>query len=742
MSDEPPECVQAMSDSEALVRREVSDGVAASELGPDLTACDREPIHIPGAIQPHGLLLVAKRRSLEVVGGAGDLERRLAPEWLGRSLPDLLGPAALELENRDEQRIPLGALDLAGGRLDGFALCQEDTWLVQLEPPALIEREASQLLAWLDEAGGAFERASDLLDLCDRAAKLFRELTGFDRVMVYRFLDDEAGVVVAEARAASLNGFMNHHFPASDIPKQARALYVRNRVRVIPDVLYEPAPLRPAEAALSTLDLSDVDLRSVSPIHLQYLRNMGVRASASVSIVKDGLLWGLIACHNLTPRNLSWGERLTCQVLAGGLARQVRGKEEAGDYRERLRLRAAEDAVIGKLGASANVADLAQVAGEDLCRMLGADGFAALQGGELQLVGRCPDREDVREIAAWCRSRSEAAPLHTASLSGLLPSAEVYRDLASGLLAVTVSAEEPMQLLWFRAEKLEVVNWAGNPHKAVNATPDATLTPRTSFAAWSEEVRGRSRSWSPLEVEAAHRLTRALFEARQNRRIRDLNTQLAATVADKDRLLVQKDYLVKEVNHRVQNSLQLVSAFLSMQSRTGADEVLTAHLEEAQRRISAVALVHRRLYSDDSFEFVDLSRYLEELVADLKTSLGPQWASQMTVELAPIMAPTDMAVSIGLLLTELVINANKYAYGGAAGPLSIALEPYRNRLRLIVADQGRGKTGTRKGFGSRMLDALVQQISGVLDESDNHPGLRMILTAPIPASTMDRSGAR
>ena len=732
-----------MSDSETeLVRREASDGVAASELGPDLTACDREPIHIPGAIQPHGLLLVADRRSLRVIGGAGELEQRLAPDWLGRSLPDLLGPAAAGLEGRDEPRVVLGVLDLAGGKLEAVAIRQDAHWLVQLEPPALVGRDAAGLLAWLDDSGSAFERAADLHDLCDRAAVLFREVTGFDRVMVYRFLDDEAGVVVAEARAASLDGFMNHHFPASDIPKQARALYVRNRVRVIPDVGYRPAPLRPAEAGLATLDLSDVDLRSVSPVHLQYLRNMGVRASASVSIVKDGLLWGLIACHNMTPRNLSWGERLTCQVLAGGLARQVRGKEEAGDYRERLRLRGAEDAVLGRLGASADTAELARVAGEDLLRMLGADGFAALQGSELHLVGRCPDREDVREIAAWCRGRSEAMPLHTASLSEMLPSATAYRDLASGLLAVTVSTEEPTQLLWFRAEKLEVVNWAGNPHKAVAAESGAVLTPRTSFAAWSEEVRGRSRPWSPPEVDAAQRLTRALFEARQNRRIRDLNTRLAATVADKDRLLAQKDYLVKEVNHRVQNSLQLVSAFLSLQSRSGADDTLKAHLQEAQRRISAVALVHRRLYSDDSAEFVDLARYLEELVADLKTSLGPEWAAQMTVELAPIMAPTDMAVSVGLVLTELVINANKYAYGGAPGPLTLTLEPFRNRLRLIVADQGRGKSGGRQGFGTRMLDALVQQIAGVLEESDNRPGLRVILTAPIKASGAERAYAR
>jgi light-regulated signal transduction histidine kinase (bacteriophytochrome) len=194
-------------------------------------------------------------------------------------------------------------------------------------------------LAGLDAAGSSFERAVDLRELCDRAAAAFRELTGFDRVMIYRFLDDDSGVVLAEARSAELGSFLNHHFPASDIPAQARSLYVRSRVRVIPDVGYEPAPLRPPGAACSRLDLGDIALRSVSPVHIQYLKNMGVAASASISIVKDGVLWGLIACHHHAPRQISYETRMTCRTLAGGLARQIRAKEEAGTYRKRSRSR-------------------------------------------------------------------------------------------------------------------------------------------------------------------------------------------------------------------------------------------------------------------------------------------------------------------------------------------------------------------------------------------------------------------
>ena len=723
-----------MADVVVTTERGLREGRDASDLGPDVTACDREPIHIPGAIQPHGLLLVADAETLEVVAGAGELEARLSPGWLGARLPDLLGAqAAARLAGAEpDVAVPLGCVETPGGPLEALGRLSDGRWLVQLEPQAQGWSDPSQVLAWLDQAGGVFERAADLRALCHDAARVFRQFTGFDRVMIYRFLDDDAGVVVAEDRDPSLHGFLNHHFPASDIPRQARALYVRNRTRAIPDIGYTPAPLRPASAGLAQLDMSDVDLRSVSPIHLQYLKNMGVAASASISIVKDGVLWGLVACHSATPRGLSYAQRMACQALAGGLARQVRAKEEAETYRERLRLRQAEDGVAARLVSEPDLCALFEHAGGELARMLDADGFAALCGERLHLSGRCPDRDDVREVLAWVRRAGSPQPIVTASLAERLPSAAAYADLASGLLAVVLSAEEPVVLLWFRAEERQVVEWAGNPHKAAVAEPGAPLSPRASFAAWSEEVRGRARPWSLGEAEAAQRLTRTLYEARQTRRIRDLNRDLAATVADKEKLLVQKEHLLREVNHRIQNSLQLVGAFLKMQARAENDPVLTGHLGEAQRRLSAVALVHRRLYSDDNVELVDLARYFEELVGEMKASMGPDWAREITLDLAPILIPADVAVNVGLVLTELVINANKYAYGGAPGPVSIALEQHRARFRLIVADRGAGKpSGGRKGFGTRMVAAMVDGLQGVLEELPNQPGLRVILTAPI-----------
>jgi chemotaxis family two-component system sensor kinase Cph1 len=363
--------------------------------------------------------------------------------------------------------------------------------------------------------------------------------------------------------------------------------------------------------------------------------------------------------------------------------------------------------------------------------MLGAGSFAAVRGTELFVAGRSPRHDDIRTVAAHVMDLGRALPFSTDRLSEQLPAALGCQDLASGVLSVTMSMDEPTILIWFRAEQIEVVNWAGNPQKDIPLDPNAALTPRASFESWSEAVRGRSAPWTLFEIEAAGRLKRTMFDARQNRRLFEVNRELTATIADNESLLLQKDYLIKEVHHRVQNSLQLVSAFLGLQARAAGDEVLTTHLAEAQRRISAVAMVHRRLHADEHVQAVDLARYIGDLCTEIKSTMDASWGSQIELELAPILISTDRAVNVGLILTELVINANKYAYAGRSGPITIALEQHRNRFRLIVADRGGGKSGPGQGFGSRMLRSMVARLSGTIEETDNDPGLRVTIAAPI-----------
>ncbi|PZT96437.1 MAG: phytochrome [Sphingomonas sp.] len=707
------------------------DGLATSpsDLGHDLTICDREPIHIPGAIQPHGMLLIVDPAEGVIVGGAGDVASLLGADWLGGTILDLIGEAGLAiLRSTVAGPVVLGTTGQT--TLSVVASREGRFWLIELEPTAPGEPGTDDALTWIEQGGEEFSRAVDLDDLTARAASIFARLTGFDRVMIYRFLDDDSGKVVAERHAPDIHGFLNHHFPASDIPRQARALYIRNRVRVIPDASYTPAPIIGLDPTLSAVDLSNVGVRAVSPIHVQYLRNMAVAASASVSIIKDGMLWGLVACHHRSPRNLSYLQRKTCELIAASLAQQIGAKEEAAEYRERLRLRTAEDALAQRFAQEYDPDQLSALIGSDLQRLLRADGFVLQRGPMRYSSGHVPPPEAISDILQWVRAQGNIL-LHTAALEHRLPAAHAYRDMASGLLAITLSADEPVVLLWFRAETLQTIQWAGNPHKAVEQEPDRPLTPRASFAAWSEEIRGRALPWSPAEIEAAHRLSRLLFDARQRRRISELNRELTRAVTDKDALLAQQETLIKEVNHRVQNSLQLVVAFLAMQANAENDETLTRHLGEAQRRLSAVALVHRRLYSEDTVTVIDLGRYIEDLLAEMQSSMGDEWTGRLTMDLAPLLISADAAVQVGLVLVELVINAQKYAYGGKPGPIAITLEKVRNRFRLTVADRGQGRTGNRTGFGTRMLGAMVKRLDGTIEESDNAPGLRFTVSAPI-----------
>ena len=713
------------------------------QAGPDLTQCDREPIHVPGSIQPHGFLLVLDLRSLTVRQGAGPIEQLTGRDaWIGASVGDILGDAL------DRRIRSMAALQEAGfacrwraaNRLEYDVVVHRtpgdrsgppgDLMIIEVEQSSQQARLGVELVAGLDTAGAALERAASVQGLCDRAAEAFRRLTGFDRVMIYRFQDDEAGHVVAESRAEGAGSFLNHHFPATDIPRQARALYLRNPVRVIPDSRYVPQPLRPVIPGEPPLDMSDSGLRSVSPVHLQYLRNMDVRASASVSIIVDDALWGLVACHNASPKLLPFELRVGCTTLARNLARQLKAKSDAELYRDRTRLRRLEDELIARLPADRPLDVALAERAEPLMQLTGADGLAIVSEGEIRTFGHTPPVDGVRRIAAWAAERPGVRPVFTHALSTVLPEARAWTTHGSGLLAVALPVEHPLSILWFRAEVLETVRWAGDPETARKTGPNAVLTPRASFESWSEEVAGRARRWSPAAVESAARLRDALADYAAIDQLRRLNRSLQDSLSERDLRLEQQQYLIREVNHRVQNSLTLVSSFLGLQAREQTGPAATA-LNEARRRVRAVSAVHSLLYIGENATTIDMGRYIGELVADLTASMGPDWAAAAETELAPVDIQAGRAVTIGLILTELIINAQKYAYKGKPGPLRIAFEEDGAVFRLRVEDEGEGGHLAGKGFGSMMIQSLVGQLEGVIDYRDRDPGLSVTLKARI-----------
>ncbi|MEI4469682.1 histidine kinase dimerization/phosphoacceptor domain -containing protein [Frigidibacter sp. MR17.24] len=708
----------------------------------ELARCDTAPIHIPGSIQPHGLLLVADPATLRVEGGAGRIEDRLTDNWLGADLSILLSlpiPALVTEPTGTEN--PLVVIGAVEGRHEMFLATAhlsrtEDVGhssgaprlIVELEPQGVEVLPAHTVLAALERTEATFARHTRLETLADAAAQEFRNITGYGRVMIYQFLEDGTGKVIAEAKEDALRSFLNHHFPASDIPRQARELYVRNRVRVIPDAFYNPEQLRGNDPALPKLDLSDCTLRSVAHVHLTYLANMGVRASASVSIVRDGQLWGLVACHHTEPRPIPLGARLAARTLAGSFARQVAAMEEARTYRERINQRNVQDSILRDLTGAQDLQTLLARSGSVLRKVIAADGLIVLQGdANVFADGVTPSRDHIRKMIDWAGGFQSLAAVHTDRLSEQLPAAADCREIASGLLYTRINLEQPMHFLWLRAERLQSIEWAGNPHKDAGGDPQAALTPRASFEAWAETVRGRSEDWSRGQVEAATRISKAVAEAHQHLRTRALNAELTKALHDNQLLLQQKDEVLDEANHRIQNSLALVGSFLRMQLRASDGRSAQEVISEAQRRISAIGLVHRRLHQPDSAQRVDLARYLQELMDDMLNSVDPIWQDQVVLDLSPIDVASEIAVGVGLIVNELITNAEKYAYDGKPGPIEVSLHPNGDGFDLTVADRGIGKSDCVRGggYGTTLMQAMIQRIDATLNETDNKPGLRV-----------------
>ncbi len=724
----------------------------------DLTDCDREPIHIPGAIQPHGLLLVVDPASEEVLQAAGDTESIVgrALPLLGRRVDDALGVTLKGLIRAADIELRAAPVYVGSVRppsirdeVDVVAHRQDGVVVLELERAPAARLSAAHLLGEMQAIGAALEAAPDLPRTCQAAARELRRLTGFDRVMIYRFLEDGSGCVLAEDRAAELPPLLNHHYPASDIPKQARELYLRNVIRVIPDVNYMPLPLAPpvCPATGRSLDMSDCALRSVSPVHVQYLKNMGVGASMSVSIVRDGVLWGLVACHHRTPMPVPYELRQACKRVGQILSQQIAAREEAEVHAQARRLADARDELLVTLARAEGPIESA-LAGHasELLAIVPADGVAICHRGQIAGAGHRPSDDEVRVLVDWLLRDSGAPdPFATDRLSEYHGPASAYRNLASGLLATTMSREEPLVVLWFRAERAQVIEWAGNPHKpAEPGSAPGTLTPRASFELWREVVHGRSRLWTVAERDAARRFRDAASELGRQRRLQELNRQLRQTLADKEALIAQKDLLMREVHHRVQNSLQLVNAMLRLQEGEATDPAVAMRFAEARRRILAVSATHRRLWRSDQIQSIRFDIYLRELRDDLVEEWGLGWDEHFRIRAEPVLVPTDAAVSLALVVTELVTNAVKHAYRGAPGPIDVIVSGGPSTgIRIVVADQGGGMERAERpgGFGSRLTQLLIAQVKGEMAFQDNRPGTKVVLTAPLAGAAEAHAGS-
>ncbi len=505
----------------------------------DLTNCERELIHLTGSVQPHGLLLVLdglgpQARVLHASANAGQLIGRPTSSLAGLALADL--PPALPMalqqvaaQARPDAPAPLQvalATDPAAPPLWEGALhpVGAERWVLELEPvPARPDVATADLDrgVLLDLVGRAVQRlggAASLGVLADTAVKVFRDLTGHDRVMVYKFDADGHGKIIAEARDPRLESLLGHHYPASDIPQRARELYLRNRVRVLVDVHYEPSPLLDAEGRPvgDGLDLSMSYLRSMSPLHLQYLKNMGVTGTVVVSLVREGRLWGLIAAHHYSPRNIRYALRAACDLLAEVVSTRIAAIENYAHAQVAVLVRRLEQRLVEATSTEGDWRLALFRNPRTLLQPLEATGAALFSDGEVLVAGEVPSTPELRELQHWVHTRIAGQggdPLFaSSSVSQANPSLASLTPTASGVLAVKLSTSQPDYLMWFRKEQLLTVTWAGDPAKPMLGNDPLTLSPRRSFAAWSELVRGTALPWTSAELALGRAIGVALVD--------------------------------------------------------------------------------------------------------------------------------------------------------------------------------------------------------------------------------------
>jgi chemotaxis family two-component system sensor kinase Cph1 len=613
-----------------------------------LSNCELEQIHLAGSIQPTGALLVVREPDLTVVqasaNAASFLGLRTSP--LGTRLRSLPGTLAEQIA--PHLASPLDALPVVvrchvGHPARAFA------GLLHRPPGAGLVIELEPAGPPVDLSGDVQQGLRSILSaatmpaLCDEAARIFCSITGYDRVMVYRFDDSGHGQVIAEERRPDLESLLGNRYPASDIPQMARQLYMRNRVRVMVDADYTPVPLVPvlSPATGKHLDMSLCFLRSISPIHVQYIKNMGVGATLVASLVVGGRLWGLVSCHHYGPRSIHFEVRAVCELLAETVATRIAALQSFAQGQAGIAVRRLEQRMIESISRKGDWRSALFDGTPTILRPLHAAGAALLLEGEVQTVGEVPGTAQLREISQWLDGKQRDPVYATASLGLDISMFKPLAPVASGIVAVRLSDSPGDYLIWFRPEQVRTVTWGGNPFKAVVIGNDPTdLSPRRSFAQWFQVVEGTSEPWSEADLTAA----RLICDT-----VTDVILQFRAV-----RTLVARDQL-EQVRQQVGQSEQAVII--------ADDEGHVILTNQAFRRLAPSQHAGLQQISDLAAycsESDTARRRLHDLVANqrtwrgeinLKTGLGER--KPLMVRADPVFSSPQRVLGFVLLFTDL-----------------------------------------------------------------------------------------
>jgi chemotaxis family two-component system sensor kinase Cph1 len=702
-----------------------------------LTSLKQPAINTLTQVQPHGAILVLKEPDMTVLQISRNVSKlfgRPAEDLIGKSLEDILDSyqadrflhalAADNLDLMNPTKVWVRRVGDDYGVFDAIVHRSADGFLVLELEPALLQ-ENIPFLGFYHLAKvsiNQLERGASLNQFFQMIVTEVRKVTGFDRVMLYRFDQDGHGEVMAEDKIAELESYMGLHFPESDIPAPARKMFVSNWIRTIPDATAEPVDLYPEINPVTNLptDLIQSILRSPYPCHLKYLENMGVGSSLTISLMKDQKLWGLIACHHRTPRQIPYELRKACEFLGRMIFSEIANREEEADTNYRMQLSQTQALLIDAMSREDSFIDALVQGDPNLLDLANASGAAICFNGRWTTLGLTPNEEELTYLAQWLSNNVSEDVYYTDSLPRIYFEAERFKDIASGLLAIPISKRS--FILWFRPEVIQTVNWGGDPNNAYHfegTKEDPQLCPRQSFALWKETVQLKSLPWQPVEIRSVLEFRKAVVNIvlRQAEELALLAQDLERSNAELKKFAYVASHDLQEPLNQVANYVQL----LEMRYDDALDEDAKDFINFA---VDGVGLMQTLIDDVLAYSKVDvkgiecaLTNVEESLTQAIANLRGRIADTQAEVTYDPM--PTLVADSTQLmqLFQNLLGNAIKFRRADVPPRIHIGVERTEDSWRFTVQDNG---IGLDPQFGDRIF-VIFQR----LHTRDEYPGSGM-----------------
>ena len=703
----------------------------------NLDELERQAIHTSSWIQPHGIVLVLQEPELSILQITNNCHYAFgfkAEEAIGKTLSEILDPFQYDLICKGVAQNNLDFINPTkiwarkdGGEyvvFDGvFHRNQDNILILELEPAE--SQESIPFLSFYHLAKASINQLQEtatLADFCQIIVREVRKVTGFDRVMLYRFDEDNHGTVVAEEKLEHLEPYLNLHFPASDIPKPARKLFSSNWIRLIPDTHAQPVELYPPLHPQSDrpVDLTLSILRSPYDCHLEYLHNMGVGASLTISLIENGKLWGLIACHHLTPKYVPYELRKACEFLGRVIFSEIANRQESEDYGYRTHLAQLRSQLINQMTQGESL-----VAGlikdeSALLDLATASGAAICLNGKWTLAGNTPGEEELNFLVQWLYKYTDEEVFSTDSLAKIYPEAETYKNIASGLVAMAISRRN--YILWFRPEVIQTVNWGGDPNNAyhtVNSETGLRLSPRKSFELWKEEVRLTSLPWKQVEINEVRELRRAIVNVvlRQAEELALLAQDLERSNSELKRFAYVASHDLQEPLNHVSNYVQLLAMRYGDRLDEDAQDFIGFAVEGVslmQTLIDDVLIYSKVDNQSGEFTVTDVSTSLKQALTNLQRRIKDSNAEIIVGDRLPTLRADK--TQLMQLFQNLIVNAIKFR-SDAVPKIEINAERLEDEWLFSVRDNG---IGIDPQFNERIF-VIFQR----LHTRDEYPGTGM-----------------